>query len=87
MTTITFDTLKFVKTLEDAGFNAKQAEAVSGALNQALAESTSMILATKLDVVRIETKLVEHDGEFRLIKWMLGVLLGGVLSLILKAYF
>ncbi|MGB7651279.1 MAG: hypothetical protein WBL62_08820 [Gallionella sp.] len=44
-------------------------------------------LASKQDVSRLELKLTEHDGEFKLIKWMMGVLLGGVAALILKAFF
>jgi hypothetical protein len=31
MSTVTFDTLKFVKTLEAGGIDAKQAEAISNA--------------------------------------------------------
>ena len=44
-------------------------------------------LATKQDVARLELKLTEHDGEFKLIKWMMGLLLGGVAALVLKAFF
>ena len=78
---------KFVRKLEEAGFDAKQAEAVSDALNEALNESTSLILATKQDIARVETKLIEHDGDFKFIKWMLGILLGDVIALILKPFF
>ncbi|MGI9212678.1 MAG: hypothetical protein ACR2HF_09410 [Methylococcaceae bacterium] len=49
--------------------------------------SSSLTLATKQDIARVELKMVEHDGEFKLIKWMLGIVLGGILSLIMKAYF
>lgn len=35
MTTITFDTLKFVRKLKEAGFEEKQAEAVSDAFKEA----------------------------------------------------
>lgn len=87
MATITFDTHQFIRKLRDAGFEENQAEAVSDALTQALNESTSLTLASKAGIAKLETKLVEHDGEFKLIKWMLGILLGGVLSLVLKAFF
>jgi hypothetical protein len=36
---------------------------------------------------RIERKLIEHGGEFKLIKWMLGILVGGVIALLMKAFF
>lgn len=41
-------------------------------------------VATKRDLERLEAKLV---GELTLVKWMLGVLLGGVLALVLKTFF
>ena len=44
-------------------------------------------LATKADISRLELKLIEHEGEFKLIKWMLGIVLGGVIALVLKAFF
>jgi hypothetical protein len=36
---------------------------------------------------RIENGLIEIKGEIKLIKWMLGLIIAGILSLILKAYF
>jgi hypothetical protein len=36
---------------------------------------------------RIENGLIEIKGEIKLIKWMLGVIIAGILSLILKTYF
>ena len=41
-------------------------------------------LASKRDLNELETRL---NGELKLIKWMLGLLLGGVLALILKTFF
>lgn len=59
MTAITFDTHKFVRTLREAGFEEKQAEAVSEALKdvQVEAAQTSTELATKLDLKDLELKL------------------------------
>lgn len=88
MATITFDTHKFVRQLEEAGFNTKQAEAVANAFKEASAEAE---LATKRDIERLEAKMEARferiDGELKLNRWMLGILLGAVLSLVLKAYF
>jgi hypothetical protein len=36
---------------------------------------------------RIENELIEIKGEIKLIKWMLGLIIAGILSLILKRYF
>lgn len=87
MSTITFDTLKFVERLKSAGVPEEQAKAEAEALAAALNESTSTLLATKEDINHLERKLIEHDGEFKSIKWMLGIIVGGVVMLVLKAFF
>ncbi len=88
MGTITFDTLKFTKRLKEAGFTEAQAEAVADALLQATGEAE---IATKRDIERLEAKIerleTKMTGELTLVKWMLGILLGGVIALILKAFF
>ena len=94
MTAITFDTLKFANKLKLAGVPDKQAEAEAEALSQVL-EINLKELATKQDI-RLEVRDLEHrldarferiDGELKLTRWMLGVMLAGVMSLVLKAFF
>jgi hypothetical protein len=87
MAAVTFDTHEFVKKLKNAGFSESQAEAVAEAQRDSLAQALDSQLATKADVSRLELKLTEHEGEFKLIKWMLGIILGGVIALVLKAFF
>ena len=87
MTTITFDTHELVKRLKEAGFSDAQAEALALAQRDALSQALDSQLATKADIARLELKLTGHDGEFKLIKWMMGLLLGGVAALILKNFF
>ena len=87
MASITFDTLKYVERLRAAGVPEAQAKAESEALRDVLAEATDNTLATKSDIERIERKLIEHDGEFKAIKWMLGIIVGGVVMLVLRAFF
>ena len=88
MTAISFDTYKFIRKLEDAGFAREQAEAVADAFKEAQGEAE---IATKRDVERLEAKLETRfertDGELRLSRWMLGVMLAAVISLVIKAYF
>lgn len=36
---------------------------------------------------RIEKEITEIKGDIKVIKWMLGVVIAGILSLILKAFF
>jgi len=75
MTTISFDTLAYVKMLREAGVEEKQAEAQAAALAGVL-KSNVADLATKQDVDRLESKLnlIEErsEGRFRLLQWMLG---------------
>ena len=75
MTTISFDTLAYIKMLREAGVEEKQAEAQAAALAGVL-KSNVADLATKQDVDRLESKLnlIEErsEGRFRLLQWMLG---------------
>ena len=76
MTAITFDTHKFIRTLKDAGVPEVQAESD---------------LATKRDISDlrrdIDVRFERIDGELRLNRRMLCVLLAGVVSLVLNAFF
>ena len=83
MAAVTFDTHEFVKKLKSAGFSESQAEVVAEAQRDSLAQALDSQLQLKL----MFQKLIEHEGEFKLIKWMLGVILGGVIALVLKAFF
>ena len=80
MGTITFDTLKFVEKLRAGGVPEEQAKAEVEALVTAFSEAMDSQLATKTDINRLERELI-------VIKWMVGLVLGGILILILKAFF
>lgn len=88
MATIAFDTLKFTKRLKEAGFTEAQAEAVADSFLQATGEAE---VATKRDLERVEAKIERLEtkltGELTLVKWMLGILLGGVVALLMRAFF
>jgi hypothetical protein len=93
MATITFDTLKFAQKLEQAGVPRNQAEAFAEAQKDFLDEITQAELATKNDIKDIRNdiqsmrlKMVEQDGQFVLLRWMLGFLIAGILSLVIKAF-
>lgn len=81
MATITFDTHKFVRKLKDAGFEEKQAEALTEALRAAIEDSE---LVTRKD---LQIELAPIKSDLTVVKWMLGLLLGGVAALILKSFF
>lgn len=80
MATVTFDTLKFVEKLKAAGVPEAQAKAEAEALLSAFSEAMEAQLATKSDISRIEKELV-------VLKWMTGIVMGGVLALILRTFF
>jgi hypothetical protein len=69
MTSVTFDTLKFVEKLEKAGVPRDQAAAIAEAQKDAFAEA-------------MDSRLVSKSGwmamENRLIKWSVGLALGQV---------
>jgi len=128
MPAVTFDTLKFVKTLKEAGVSEPQAEAFSTAVRDSheaaeLATKTDLReyeSAIRGDLERLESGLHHEMGELRhemgnlrheikeletglrhemkeldlrrqgemlLLKWMLGILIAGMASLVLKAFF
>ena len=74
MTTITFDTLAYVKTLREAGVDEKQAEAQAVALASVL-KSGVTDLATKQDMelLRVELKKDLAETRVELIRWVVGV--------------
>lgn len=80
MSSITFDTLKFVEKLKAAGVPEGQAKAEAEALVSTFSEAMDSQLAAKSDINRLERELL-------VVKWMVGLVLGGIVALILKAFF
>ncbi|MCX7092657.1 MAG: DUF1640 domain-containing protein [Methylobacter sp.] len=94
MAAITFDTLKFANKLKSAGVPDKQAEAEAEALSEALEVNlkelvTKEYLSREIRDIeqRIDTRFERIDGELKLMRWMLGMVLAGIISLVLKAFF
>ncbi len=82
MSTITFDTLKYVKQLESAGVSAAQAEAFVVAQRDILSDVLETQLATKADIrlvrddiVKVERRMDGLDAKFDKLSWMLGILI------------
>jgi len=76
MATVTFDTLKFVKTLKEAGVPETQAEAFSTAVRES---HEAADVATKADLREVEMNLRHEikesaaDLKFELLKWIIGL--------------
>nr|VFK15227.1 MAG: hypothetical protein BECKLPF1236B_GA0070989_10742 [Candidatus Kentron sp. LPFa] len=95
MATTTFDTLRFVKTLQESGVPDIQAEAISRAFKDAQHESE---FATKADIReikseihaldnKIEGKFGALDSKMNLIQWVLLLIVIAIIAPQLKNLF
>ena len=84
---VQFDTLRYVEKLKSAGIPEAQAKAETEALATALGESASRLLATKDVITSVKLELAGGKSEIKLMKWMVVMIVAGVVSLVAKAYF
>ncbi len=80
MSSITFDTMKFVDTLRDAGVPEAQAKAEAKAVNEAIASAVDMTLATKNDINLVRSDIAASKLE--MIKWIVVLIVGQTALLI-----
>ena len=81
MSAITFDTHKFVRKLQEAGFDEKQAEGLTDAMRAAIDESE---LVTKKD---LQIELAPVKADLSLLKWMMGALMAIAVANFAKQFF
>lgn len=81
MSSITFDTHRFVRKLQEAGFDEKQAEGLTEAMRAAIEESE---LVTKKD---LQIELAPIKADLHLLKWMMGALIGVAIANFAKQFF
>lgn len=78
-----FDTHKLITKLAAAGMPAPQAEALSDALKEAQDD-----LVTKLHLETVLTReLAPMKADILVMKWMLGLVLAGILALVIRSFF
>lgn len=86
MSTVTFDTLKYVEALKNGGVPENQARAQSEALKEVL----NTEVATKHDIKELElksdTRFEKIQGEFTLVKWMIGFNLAVSVFILFKIF-
>jgi len=80
MSAVTFDTLKFVKTLQGAGMPAEQAEAVSTAVRDS--HDAADLVARK----DLELALAPVHTRLALLQWMITATLAGVGIILTKLF-
>ena len=76
MTSVTFHTLKFVEKLKASAMPDGKAKAIAEAFRDARSDAE---LVTKKD---LQIELTPLKGDLLLLKWMMGLVLGGILALI-----
>jgi hypothetical protein len=81
MSAITFDTHKFVRKLQEAGFNQQQAEGLTEAMRAAIDETE---LVTRKD---LQIELAPIHADLNLLKWMMGVLIAIAVANFAKQFF
>jgi len=81
MSTITFDTHRFVRKLQEAGFDEKQAEGLTDAMRCAIDESE---LVTKKD---LQIELAPIKADLNLLKWMMGALIAMAVANFARQFF
>ena len=79
MSAVTFDTYKFVERLEKAGLPREQAAAIAEAQQQSLAEALDNTLATKTDIIRLESKM---ENSLQAMELRLTLRLGAIMATI-----
>ncbi|MBU6225718.1 MAG: DUF1640 domain-containing protein [Burkholderiales bacterium] len=87
MTTVTFDTHKFVKELRDAGVPELQAEAFVRAQQEILSQALDTTLATRADINGIKTEIALMDAKVDKLSWMMGILIAIAIANFAKQFF
>jgi hypothetical protein len=87
MSTITFDSMKLVLELKRAGIQQEHAEAIVDAIAEA-----QQNLVTQRDLKEAfkdfdTASIAPIRTDMAVLKWMMGVVLAGIVSLVLKTFF
>jgi hypothetical protein len=86
MTTITFDTQEAVIKLKAVGVSQEHADAFVLAIVES---QNSLVTKTDLELALtpIKTDLAVLKADSITLKWMMGVLIAGVMSIVIKTFF
>jgi hypothetical protein len=81
MSTITFDTYKFVDRLEKAGLTREQAAAIVEAQKDAFSEALDTSLATKADILRLENRMEGIGKDILSLEQRITIKLGSFIAI------
>jgi len=82
MATLTFDTFKYVEELEQVGIDRKHAAKIVDLIKESHNNSD---VATKEDIIKLNAQIEVVKAELSILKWMLGLIGAGILTLIIKS--
>ena len=75
MAAVAFDTLKCARRLKEAGYTDKQAEVQAEIMAEAFVFNIDALVTKDYLDASLETLSAELKGEFRLINWMLAIVI------------
>jgi len=87
MSTITFDTFKFVDRLEKAGLSRDQSAAIVEAQRGAFSDAMDSTLATEADVLAVKADVALLDAKIDKLQWMIGIVIALAVANFAKRYF
>ena len=87
MSTLTFDTFKFVERLEKAGMPREQAAAIVEAQKDAFSEVLDSTLSTKSDIAGLDKRIDGLDAKVDKLSWMMGILIALAVANFAKQFF
>jgi len=79
------DTHKFVTDLEKTGFTKQQAETIAGVAKD-LQDTAELVTKKDLELA-LARELAPIGETLRLHTWALNIMVGGIVALVLKAFF
>ena len=83
MTTVTFDVFSLVDKLKAANFSQEQAEAVV----RVITEAQDLVVTRDYLDAKLQQELAPLKTDIAVLKWMMGIIMAGVLSLVIKTFF
>ncbi len=83
MSTVTFDTLDFMRKLREAGFDERQAEAVV----RIMADAQAALVTREHFDAKMETLETRLDAKIDKLSWMMGILIAMAVANFAKQFF